>query len=306
MEHKIPCSIVSDLLPNYIEKLTSEETNTLLEEHIATCPACKAMHEEMEGEMESEINQENLKDEKASSFLFQAKLGYAFKIVMKVLRIVSVVLYVGLNIYFICMEAQMIDYFSLMDKMTLQSVGLIALITAVIPGILIAVLFIKKEHIVLKTVQIILQMIILAIFPLIFMMGIFSLMVLPESTTNPKNYAKWNEWTEEMLAAEEFSVLPEKLPENIQDIDYFYRYRAIFDDEYLNLKISWSYEDEKDYEQAKAVLQNYETPTAQSTEDGFQMIYALGDEQSEDGHFYFGYRDKDKRIVYEIYCEDEK
>lgn len=38
--NKIPCETVRDLFPSYIDKLTSETTNQLIEEHIADCAAC--------------------------------------------------------------------------------------------------------------------------------------------------------------------------------------------------------------------------------------------------------------------------
>ena len=41
------CNIVQDLLPNYIEKLTSEETNTFIEEHLNECDNCKNIYESM-------------------------------------------------------------------------------------------------------------------------------------------------------------------------------------------------------------------------------------------------------------------
>ena len=41
------CKIVQDLLPNYIEKLTSEETNTFIEEHLNECDNCKNIYESM-------------------------------------------------------------------------------------------------------------------------------------------------------------------------------------------------------------------------------------------------------------------
>ena len=41
------CKIVQDLLPNYIENLTSEETNTFIEEHLTECDNCKKIYESM-------------------------------------------------------------------------------------------------------------------------------------------------------------------------------------------------------------------------------------------------------------------
>lgn len=40
MDKKRDCKIVQDLLPNYIEKLTNEETNIFIEEHIKSCREC--------------------------------------------------------------------------------------------------------------------------------------------------------------------------------------------------------------------------------------------------------------------------
>ena len=37
MENKEKCKIVQDLLPNYIDKLTSEETNSFVEKHLEEC-----------------------------------------------------------------------------------------------------------------------------------------------------------------------------------------------------------------------------------------------------------------------------
>ena len=37
MKMKNECKIIQDLLPNYIEKTTSKETNQFLENHIKTC-----------------------------------------------------------------------------------------------------------------------------------------------------------------------------------------------------------------------------------------------------------------------------
>ena len=39
---ELPCAIVEDLLPAYVERLTSEETTAAVEAHLASCPACAA------------------------------------------------------------------------------------------------------------------------------------------------------------------------------------------------------------------------------------------------------------------------
>ena len=48
MKEKISCEIIKDLLPNYIEKLTSEETNEYIEEHLKNCEECQKMLNNMQ------------------------------------------------------------------------------------------------------------------------------------------------------------------------------------------------------------------------------------------------------------------
>ena len=47
MKTKKNCKIVQDLLPNYIECLTNEETNSFLNEHLRECEECQNLLEEM-------------------------------------------------------------------------------------------------------------------------------------------------------------------------------------------------------------------------------------------------------------------
>lgn len=44
---KIPCELVQDLLPNYIEKLTSEKSTELIREHLQTCEDCRKVYASM-------------------------------------------------------------------------------------------------------------------------------------------------------------------------------------------------------------------------------------------------------------------
>ena len=38
----LPCEVVRDLLPSYVDGLTSETTTALVEAHLDTCPDCRA------------------------------------------------------------------------------------------------------------------------------------------------------------------------------------------------------------------------------------------------------------------------
>ena len=41
------CEIIKDLLPSFIDELTSEVSNEAVEEHLAECESCRAYYEEM-------------------------------------------------------------------------------------------------------------------------------------------------------------------------------------------------------------------------------------------------------------------
>ncbi|MBF7097874.1 zf-HC2 domain-containing protein [Alkalibacter mobilis] len=47
MKNELNCNIVQDLLPNYIEKLTSDDTNHAVEQHLDTCEDCYKVYEQM-------------------------------------------------------------------------------------------------------------------------------------------------------------------------------------------------------------------------------------------------------------------
>ena len=51
MKEKKDCKIVQDLLPNYIENLTNEETNYFIEEHLKECSECQKVLENMKKEL---------------------------------------------------------------------------------------------------------------------------------------------------------------------------------------------------------------------------------------------------------------
>ena len=61
MENKDKCKIVQDLLPNYIDKLTSEETNSFVKKHLDECNECHEIIENMKKDFEKERNELNKK-----------------------------------------------------------------------------------------------------------------------------------------------------------------------------------------------------------------------------------------------------
>ena len=69
--NKIPCEVIRDLLPSYIDELTSETTNRLIREHMENCADCRTVYASMrlpEGEPER-----NIQEQKEIDFLKKNK-----------------------------------------------------------------------------------------------------------------------------------------------------------------------------------------------------------------------------------------
>lgn len=52
---EINCDIIKDLLPNYIDKISSESSNKLIEEHLQKCKSCSIALSDMNKDIDSEI-----------------------------------------------------------------------------------------------------------------------------------------------------------------------------------------------------------------------------------------------------------
>lgn len=61
MKEKKNCKIIQDLLPNYIEKLTKEETNLFIEEHLKDCEECNSIFEGLQKNINIDTNKINKK-----------------------------------------------------------------------------------------------------------------------------------------------------------------------------------------------------------------------------------------------------
>ena len=60
MKNDLPCEVVRDLLPSYIDGLTSPETAELIKAHLSTCETCRAIHREMTGQEPPKAEQPEL------------------------------------------------------------------------------------------------------------------------------------------------------------------------------------------------------------------------------------------------------
>ena len=85
MKEKRDCKILQHLLPNYIEKLTNEETNAFIKEHLKNCDDCKKILENMQKDLNVNMTS---KDKKA------AKYFKKYKSKLKILKIAMVIILV--------------------------------------------------------------------------------------------------------------------------------------------------------------------------------------------------------------------
>ena len=88
MKEKKDCKIVQDLLPNYIESLTNEETNKFIDEHIKECNECQKTFENMKKDFEANTTK---RDEREVKYI--KKYSNKMKL-LKTILLVIIVIYV--------------------------------------------------------------------------------------------------------------------------------------------------------------------------------------------------------------------
>ena len=92
------CKIVQDLLPSYIEKVTDEETNKFVEEHINICDKCKKMYNDL---LHSFEDNEKTKIKKEVKYMkkYKNKMTVLKTILLTILAVV--IIYIGRNMIII-------------------------------------------------------------------------------------------------------------------------------------------------------------------------------------------------------------
>lgn len=238
-----------------------------------------------------------------SHYLNKARLKQIGKIAFKMIRILTLILYLAINGTMLYLIYSSTKYYSILEKETALNTLEIFAYTLFGPAILFVILFFKKDNRILRVLKIVTQIILLMIAPYVFIIGSLLSLGMPSYTTDPANYNNKEIYVDYLFENEAFSMLPNKLPDYITNVDYLYKYQAIIDDEYLTLEVSWDYQEDEDYQNAKAKMQAYQPINANIEEDGFQMLYAIGKGKEDKQRFSFGYDDVKKRVTYRIYYE---
>lgn len=94
MEQKLVCDTVKDLLPLYVDELTSEASNQSIEAHLAECDVCRTALEQMTEHVEVEAAPEV---ENFKKYLKKSKLSI-FYAVMVVLAFIAVAVCLIVNV----------------------------------------------------------------------------------------------------------------------------------------------------------------------------------------------------------------
>jgi len=89
MKNKIPCDIVQDILPLYIDKLTSEVTNEQIKEHTSECEMCRERLKNMQCEIQIEEDTVKVKE---INYLKKTRRSFKKKILISVMSVFCVFL----------------------------------------------------------------------------------------------------------------------------------------------------------------------------------------------------------------------
>lgn len=99
MKERRYCKIVQDLLPNYIDGLTNEETNLFIEEHLKECNECTKILENMKQELT--INRPS-KDSKEVQYI--KKYNEKLRILKLIIIIILIIALVFMIYYYFYMR----------------------------------------------------------------------------------------------------------------------------------------------------------------------------------------------------------
>ena len=91
---KIKCNVIKDILPLYVEKIVSEDTKILVEEHINDCIDCKKELDEMKTSenIPIDINSNGFKNVKSKLFRDKFK-AIIFSVMLTVIISIIVINY---------------------------------------------------------------------------------------------------------------------------------------------------------------------------------------------------------------------
>ena len=88
---KLDCPIVRDLLPLYIDQVTSPETNQAVEDHLAGCPACRRERDALGADLPEPPLQESATTQQFGTMVRRMKRKETWKAALSVLLVLAVI-----------------------------------------------------------------------------------------------------------------------------------------------------------------------------------------------------------------------
>ena len=112
MSHKIPCEMIQDLMPLYVEHLTSDVTNSKVQEHLTECSECTEKYQRMNVSVAQDYMKQ-FEAKKEIDYLKKVRRSNRSKIVMSIAATIALLLAVCfVKFYFIGfpVEAYQVDF----------------------------------------------------------------------------------------------------------------------------------------------------------------------------------------------------
>lgn len=106
---KIPCEMVQDILPLYIDKLTSEVTNREIEEHLADCETCSESKKRLGTTLEEESKRRQQEEKQEIDYLKKVRRSGSKRVIASVFAAAAVFLLVCVVKLF-CIGSPTSDY----------------------------------------------------------------------------------------------------------------------------------------------------------------------------------------------------
>ena len=91
-EYKIPCELIQDLIPLYVDGLTSDVTSSYMQEHFLTCAACQKKYEMMTQAIAANEDEVKIKEQKEIDYLKKVKKSSRKKLLIGFISAVLIIL----------------------------------------------------------------------------------------------------------------------------------------------------------------------------------------------------------------------
>lgn len=99
---KIPCEMIQDILPLYVDKLTSEVTNREIEEHLADCETCRESKKRLGTALAGESKRRQQEEKQEIDYLKKVRRSGSKRVIISVFAVATVFLLVCvLNMFLI-------------------------------------------------------------------------------------------------------------------------------------------------------------------------------------------------------------